>query len=216
MAIGLALLLVLSVVVVAAAIPVGNLGLAALGYVLVWTVPAGMFVWLTLAWSAWVLLPAFRSRIVARRGVAVAGLAAVAVVALFVAAGRDYDDPTRLPPGLKDYRLVQATADRVGAALTGSHGVLIDVPLEVRNSLTFQSAIAYAIRRDGLAIGVPARLAREMGRQYRPGAGAYDTVVSIRNGDAPPIPGSRTVVRNHAVTVMMAPWTQNPSRSSAP
>jgi hypothetical protein len=217
MAIGLALLLVLSIVVVGAAIPLGTLGLTALGYVLVWTVPAGMWVWLTLAWSAWLLLPALQSRIAPRRGFAVgAGLAAVAVLAALVAAGRDYDDPSRLPPGLKDYRLVESTADRVREAVAGSHGVLLDAPIEARHSLTFQSAIAYAVRREGLPIGVPERLAREMGRQYRAGAGAYDQVISIRDGDAPPIPGGRTIVRNHAVTVMITPWTRKPSRSPAP
>ena len=134
---------------------------------------------------------------------------------MLVAAGRDYDDPERFPPGLKDYRLITATNTAVTDQLAGSHGIVLDVPLEVRNSLTFQSAIAYAVRRKGLAIGAPPRLVREMGRQYRSGPGAFDTVVIIRNPDEPPLPRARVVVRNRAVSVMLMAWTPRASKSFA-
>jgi hypothetical protein len=202
----LATLLILSVALVAGSIPSSTLGFAALTYVLVWTSPAGMWVWLMLAWSAWALRPTFH-REIARRTVAsgLAGLVAVAAVATLVALGRDYDDPERLPPGLKDYPRVEATSARVAEAVAGSRGVLLDVPIQVRNSLTFQSAVAYALRRKGITIYAPRRLSREMGRQYQPSPGAYDRIVVIRDGDAPILPGSRPVVRIPEVTITIAP-----------
>lgn len=216
----LALLLVLSMVAVAAAMPSGTLGLTAVGYALVWTIPAGMWVWLVVTWLAASLL-AQRGLAVARRGLdgpgalAAAGLACVGAAAVLVAAGRDYDDPQRLPPGLKDYRLIEATTEQVMDQLNGSRGVVLDVPVDVRNSLTFQSAIAYAARRQGLAIGVPPRLAREMGSQYRAGPGAFDRTIVVRDPGAVAVRGSRVVVRNRAVSVMLMPWSPRPSRSFA-
>jgi hypothetical protein len=216
----LALLLILCVAIVTAGVPRSSVGLAALGYVLVWTVPAGMWVWLVAGWSAWSLfgertLAALRRHLDARGAAAAAGLAAVGAAAVLVAAGRDYDDPQRLPPGVKDYRLVESTTKQVMDALEGSRGVVLDVPLVNSNSLTFQSAIAYAVRRKGLAIGAPPRLAREMGDQYRWGPGAFDELISIRNAGDPVTPGTRIVVRNRAVSVMLKPWTPIPSKSFA-
>jgi hypothetical protein len=125
----------------------------------------------------------------------------VVVVGVAVVAGREYDSPDRLPPGLKDYALVRAATDRIADALRGSRGVLIDVPIEVRNSLTFQSAIAYSLRREGLALAVPPRLSKEMGGQYQPAAGGFEYVLAIRDAGARPTADSRLLVSNDAVTI---------------
>jgi hypothetical protein len=214
-ALALALVLVLSMGVVAAALPTGTLGLTALSYVLVWTVPAGMWVWLAAGWSAWSLLAERGLALPRSRSVLAAGLAGLGVAAVLVATGREYDDEQRLPPGLKDYGLIEATTQAVMDELHGARGVTLDARIHVRNSLTFQSAIAYAARRQGLAIGVPPRLAREMGSQYRSGPGGFDRTILIRDPRAVAVPGSRVVVRNRAVSVMLMPWSPRPSRSFA-
>jgi hypothetical protein len=200
-ALALALALCVAVVAVAAALPTGSLGFAAVGYTLVWTSPAGMWVWLALGWTAWALLPGARVADLMRRPqLAWAALGASGLLAVAVAAGRDYETADRGPPGLKDYRLIDATVDRVTAAVAGGDGVHIDVPITVRNSLTFQSAIAYGLRREGLSFTVPPRLVKEMGRGYRgPGFGQ---VIQIRDPDAPAA-GGRVLVRNRAVAVIL-------------
>ena len=207
-ALALALLLILSVVSVAGSIPAGSLGFSALSYVLVWTSPAGMFVWLTLAWSVWALLPVLQRTIAPR--VVMAGLAAVAVVAVLVSLGRDYHNRERLPPGLKDYRLIKASSERVLNALGDSRGVLILSPWQVDNSIVFQSAVAYALRREGLTISTERRQYREMGKQYQASAGAYDHVVAISDGGSPIEPGSRAVVRIPQITITVTPADQPP------
>jgi hypothetical protein len=205
-ALTLSLLLCLAVGAVGASIPAGLLGFAAVGYVLTWTSPAGMWVWLTLAWAAWVLIAPLRRPIALGSAPAsMAGTTAVVLLSIVVTAGRDYQSSGRLPPGLKDYRLVRDVTDRVTQALAGSGGVLLDVPVAVRNSLTFQSAITYALRREGLRISVPHRLVTEMGAQYTASAGAFEDVLSIRDGNAPPRPDTRLIVRNSAITITIAP-----------
>jgi hypothetical protein len=202
-AVALALALCLSVAVVAAAIPAGLLGFTAFQYALVWTSPAGMWVWLALLWSGWTLLVPARRAPEVRTGLAVAGLAAVAATAALVAAGRDYGAPQQ-PPGLKEYRLVSDTADQVGDALAGSGGVLLDVPIRVRHSLTFQSAVAYELRSRGYAVSVPDRLVKELGSAYRPGL-THEHVVIIRDPDAPVPAGSAEIVRNSAIAIFARP-----------
>jgi hypothetical protein len=200
--IALALALCLSIVVVAASMPAGLLGFAAVGYTLAWTAAPGMWVWIVLIWSLLVLVVPVH--LAGSRGRLAGALGVVAVLAILVALQRDYDDPGRLPPGLKDYELIRATADAVANAVSGSRGVLIDTPIGVRNSLTFQSAIAYRLRREGLVFMVPPRLVKEMGDQYGVSPG-YDRVVSIRDGDAMVSADSQVVVRNQAVTIIVTP-----------
>jgi hypothetical protein len=201
-ALALALVMCLSLLFVAASIPTGVLGFAAAGYVFAWTSPAGMFVWLALGWSAVVLFAPWRLPL-PRRGI-VAAASGLAVLAVAVTVGRDYESPNRLPPGLKDYALVDDASERVVDALAGSKAVLLDVPIEVRNSLTFQSAITYALRREGLAIGVPPRLVKELGDQYAASPGAYDHVVSIRDGGSKVSGPGRVIVRTPEVTVLIS------------
>jgi hypothetical protein len=58
----------------------------------------------------------------------------------------------------------------------------LDVPTNVKKSLSFQSAITYRLRRAGLTIGVPERLVKEMGDQYRAtGPHGFEHIVRIRD-----------------------------------
>jgi hypothetical protein len=201
----LALALCLSVTLVSAGIPLGTLGFTAVGYVLVWTSPAGMWVWLTLVWSAWRLLrPQGAAVRLPRPALAWGALGAATALAVAVAAGRDYDAPDRLPPGVKDYDLIRSTTARVAEAVAGSDGILIDAPRAVRNSLTFQSAIAYELRCAGLRLSVPARLVKEFGRQYGPDERGYEHVIRIRDAGAPAGRDDRVVVRTRHVAVFVS------------
>ncbi len=205
-ALALGLLLCLSTLLVAASIPIGLVGFAAIGYVLVWTSPVGMWLWLTIGWSAWTLygrgrIPAPRSS----RALVTAGVAATALIALAVAVGRDYDAADRQPPGLKDYALMEPAVERVTATVAGSRGVLLDVPTNSVGILTFRSAIAYALRREGLSIFVTPRLVKELGTRYAPRPGGYDRVLRIRDADAPATPGSRPIVTLSGVTISVSP-----------
>jgi hypothetical protein len=211
MALALALVLYLSIVVAVAAIPT-KVGYQALSYTIEWTVVAGMFVWLTLAWSCLSLVRAFP--VAPRRSVAAAALAAVLILSVLTAAGRTYDEQI-LPPGVKDYGLVDSATDRVRAALAGGRGFQLEVTPGVRNGLTFPSSVLFAARRQGLNIAAPERLVWEMGDAYRGGGSGFDHVLVIRNPEDPLVPGSRLLLRNRAVSVMLKPWSPSPSRSSA-
>jgi hypothetical protein len=202
----LALALCLAVTVVAAGIPAGNVGFIVIGYVLVWTSPAGMWIWLVLAWSTWELLRPTRVATALRRPAPVwAGLGAAAALAVAVAALRDHEASGGLPPGTKDYALIDDTVERASGAVAGSDGVRIDVPSPsgAPNSATMVSAIAYALRRDGVSFSVPFRVARELGSQYSPNP-RYEHVLRIRDG----VPRSglkgRVVVRNSYVTISVS------------
>ena len=200
-ALALSLLLCVAVAAVSASIPANAVGLAAIGYVLTWTSLAGMWAWLIAVWSAVALLAPAHRRVVPRllRPVAVG---AVAVLAVLVAAGRDYESSERLPPGVKDYRMIRAAAERVGDALSDSGGVLLDAPREV--PLTFKSAATLALRRKGVSVYVPPRLSVQMGDQYARAGASYADVLSIRDGGVPAPARSRVIVRNEAVTISVA------------
>jgi hypothetical protein len=152
---GAALALVLSgaVVVGTASLP----GLLLLrDYALRWTSPAGMFIWLVLAWSLAVPLRATRWGVVDRltlaavRRRAFASLIALtitATLAVVVATGAE-SDPDRWA-----WRPARAVASRLGARLPSQHTVLVRA-----SSLTtyaFQTAIIYRLRRQGYHVVAP-------------------------------------------------------------
>jgi hypothetical protein len=199
-----------SIVLVTSAVPVGGLGFTALFYVLNWTSAAGMVVWLTLAWSAVELAPRVRPLLPrARAATALAGLTVVTILAV-AAAGRSLDDPYRQPPGLSDYTVIRATTDRVVQALAGSRSVMLDVPARVDiprpslATLTFQSSIAYALRREGHSVEITPRVAREMGPEYQPSGGPYDAVVHISDVARPNAPAGRVIARSPGFVITLA------------
>lgn len=201
-ALALSLLLCVAVAAVAASIPANGVGLAAIGYVLTWTSPAGMWAWLIAVWSAAALVAPAHRRVAPPRLLRPVAAGAVAVLAVLVAAGRDYESSERLPPGVKDYRMIRAAAERVGDALSDSRGVLLDAPREV--PLTFKSAATFALRRKGVSVYVPPRLSVQMGDQYARAGASYADVLSIRDGGVPAPARSHVIVRNEAVTISVA------------
>jgi hypothetical protein len=203
----LALLLCLAMLVFEASVPSGSVALVAFSYPLTWMWPAGMFMWLTLGWSVWALARPIRRRVdvatldLRRRAPALVSLTVVVTASAVVTDRWDEDLNARLPPGLKDYRLIRDTTARVRSALADSPGVRIRVPISVENSLTFQSAIAYVLRRDGIPVALPRRLVKEAGASYSPSSVSYEAVLWIRNGDARVPSGSELLVRNPEVSV---------------
>jgi hypothetical protein len=218
---GMGLLLCVSMMVVVSAVPTSSLGLDALTYALTWTSPAGMFVWLTAGWAAAMLLrPAWdrmRPRAVQlpRPLATAASLIPVAVVSAAVTDRSDENLGGRMPPGLQDYRLIRSVGDRVSAAEAGSAGVRIRVPVTVRNSLTFQSAITHDLRRRGVAVALPPRLVKEAGAQYSVSNTPYEDVIEISDGDAAIPRGSEVLVRVPEVTVTRTPAAK-PSSAVVP
>jgi hypothetical protein len=197
----LGLVVCASIGLVAASAPGGLLGLAASGYALTWMSPAGMFAGLAAAWSVWHLWrPAWRWGDLEAPPARVAALVAVAAASAAIT-DRSDEQADRLPPGLKDYELIRATAQRVAADLAGSRGVRIDVPRSVHNSLTYQSAIAYELRGEGIPFSVPARLVKEMGGSYAADEVRAEDVIRIADGNAPIGAGERVLVRRPDVTV---------------
>jgi hypothetical protein len=126
-----------------------------------------------------------------------------------VAAIRLGDEPHRQPPGIADFALIRATTARVTDAVADSRKVFIDVPTTPIPqasiaALTFQSAIAYALRRKDIAFAISQRVAKEMGAEYYPSDEPHDAVISIAGGELPTNPRGRVLVRAPQVTVTLS------------
>lgn len=207
-AVALAAVLCLSMMVVAASVPAGVLGTAALVYALIWMAPAGMFVWLALAWAGWVLFlreHAARSRLGLPSRVALAASLAALAVCSAAVTDRWEETAVSFPPGRKDYLLIAATNNRIADATAGSPGVRLTnfTPIGDHETTVFRRASAYALRTEGVRLGLPYRLVREAGAQYNWSANTADTL-NISDGGAPIPPGSQVVMRGPAVTVTLS------------
>jgi hypothetical protein len=212
-AIAIALVLCAAVAATAASLPTTIVGLSTLGWVLNWTSQAGAWVWLVLACSAWALFVAPRGVELARGRAAVfAGLGATLLLSVLVAS-RPGDDPNRQPPGIKDFAMVDKAVSRTRAAIAGHREVLI-VPAELSRTLgplTLRSAIGYDLRRHGVTVAFPEQMAMQVGPDYYPHKGRYESVVSITDGETPTRPGDRLLLRDRdkvAVAVAHAPFAR--------
>jgi hypothetical protein len=138
---------------------------ATLGYTLWWGSHVGLWVWLVVAWSAWLVLAAAvraawaawrrrgrahgRSAGVLGRGVAVvasvAGLAAVTVAGDRAAAAEVPDQHAPL------YRPIAAIGARLDAAVRPGDTVRLDGTLDV-STQPFKAAVRYEIARRGIRV----------------------------------------------------------------
>jgi hypothetical protein len=132
-------------------------------YTLRWAAPAGMCVWLLLGWCATAVLPI---RLVVPRAAVLAGVAAVAAVALAVTVTRDYPD--------ERYRATHDLTDEVKQAVPSSGATRLQAS-ELAGATT-RSAIAYALRRAGRAFVVEGAGA-SMGSHYAHGPWARTLLV---------------------------------------
>jgi hypothetical protein len=208
-ALALAVLLCVSMLIVASSVPSGSLGTAALVYALTWMAPAAMFVWLALAWAAWGLLGTDRalvSRLELRSPVALAGSLLALVLCAAAVTDRWEETAVSFPPGRKDYNLIRTTNDRIADAVAGSRSVRMVSLTPVRNHETtvFQRATAYALRREGIRLALPHRLVREAGARYSQSAVGATDILNISDGGTPIPPGSKLVVRIPELTVTLS------------
>ncbi len=156
------------------------------GYASWWAIPAGMWVWLVLGWSAVGLVT---GRVAARGAPAVAyspyatgaALGAVVVVAAVVVAGQEDD---RMRPL---YGPTRTVVERLDTALPDPGTVRVDAP-----TFVFTTAVIHSLRRNGATIVT--RDTDEFGPEYMRTDRRVDQVVDIRPGGAP-APGARTVAR---------------------
>ncbi len=201
----LCVVLLLAVGADGAALPAGGLGFAASVYVLNWTSPVGMFAYLVIAWSLFELRrprqdPVFTHTVARWR----AGAAGLCILSVLVAT-RTVDGPNRLPPRLGRYDEIRRVTSSVVAGVDRGGPVLLDVPNALgQASLTFDSALAYAFRRDGIRFALPPRVSTAMGDQYCPRSGTYRDIVLISEGSVAPERGTTLLARSASVTVTLA------------
>jgi hypothetical protein len=189
-----------AVALVARSVPLGKNTIGLMQYVLTWASPAGMWVWVMLAWSAAVLIAPAWHRVRLRAPIpAVAGIALVAAASAWTLG--------HLGPERKGayFRPIGTAAERVSHAVPGRQAVYVDAPASF-TTLDFLPAITYALRREGTRVMVPRAVAVRWGSRYRPARGAYDWVVGIRGADAPSAGARRVIARVPGrVTVTLAP-----------
>lgn len=131
-------------------------------YSLWWASPAGMAVWLLLAWSVAVLAGAPRgvarlpARVRAAAPAAALACAAVAGLAVGLAADRDEDRPK--------YEPLRATTAQVEAALDGGGRVRAGAS-NTDPGFDFVTAIVYGLRRDGTRVASP-QFSHLLGSRY--------------------------------------------------
>jgi hypothetical protein len=155
------------------------------GYTSWWAIPAGMFVWLALGWSAATLWaprlrwskPRFAS---AGAGVGL-GVGVVLTAAVVVLLGQ-HDDSAR---GF--FGPTRTVEDRVAAALPDPGNVRLDAPV-----FEFRTGVIQALRRNGGRVQTKDHV--ELGPDYALRDGPVDHVVDIRPGSAP-APGARIVAQ---------------------
>jgi hypothetical protein len=166
---------------------------------LVWTAPAGMFVWLALAYSACLLPVSTRHRkMLSAPTIRLAALIACGILAAVVSI-RSGDSPGRLPAA-PNYAAIRATNASVLRALGAENDILVDNPQKFET--TFERALIYSLRRRGIVAAVrPQEVATQFGAPYRADAHPYRTIVTIADGALPAPLGTPVVVRNGHVSV---------------
>jgi hypothetical protein len=189
---------------VAAETPTVPVLAATVGYTLWWGSQVGMWVWLVLAWAAWLALvgagralaarratsPERRVRWVAYRRPALAsaaGLAAAAIASTAAVAAEQPDQHVAL------YRPIAAIDARLDAAIPRGHTVRLNGTLDVATQ-PFKAAVRYGLARRGIRV-LSRGAANRNGDWYELDHRRYDTVVTLT--DRPRRPGSRASLLVH-------------------
>jgi hypothetical protein len=186
----LALALMASLFAVTASSPGHGLLFATISYTIWWASPAGMFAWLVLGFGAATLLfrtdrlAPLRARLAAGAGrvgrpaIAV-GVLAVAAVGAAIAAGENRNRLETL------FAPARAVADRVRA--DAPRGPTIFITGDKNEiALGLQSAVAYAMRDEGLSFVVSSLPG--IGTRYDPGRHPHDLVMTVTEHPAPGAP----------------------------
>ena len=181
----MALSLVLCAIVVLDAAGTPERAFATVGYTMLWASPAGMFVWVVLAWSAASLLAGPRLAVAPGRHAGIA-LAATAVAGATVAITAD--------PHFEPFGRMRLAEDRALAAVPPGDAVRVDRFARefwpVVTAVRFQAGLVYSLRRSGRTVRAPV-IASKLGAHYR--AGPADRVLRVEV-DGPP-PRGTTIAR---------------------
>jgi hypothetical protein len=192
-----------AIALVAAETPTSHLLSATLGYTLWWASPAGMFVWLALAY---VPLCALSRRGlpagIGRAPAAVAGVGAVALVAVAVAAGERADEH------VDEYAPLAKLTTALQHSVPGGRTVALESALG-NSTFRFKMAARFVLLRRGVRPLSPGKDVR-LGAWYELARHSYDCTVYLRDGSTRPDPqavliGGFTYRRTFPVTVWMWP-----------
>jgi hypothetical protein len=208
--------------VVAAETPTLPVLAATLGYTLWWGSHVGLWVWLVVAWSAWLVLAAAARaawrrwgaaagqgvRALARGVTVVASVAALAVVILAADRAAAAEVPDQHAPL---YRPIAAIGARLATAVRPGETVRLDGTLDV-STQPFKAAVRYEIARRGIRVlskGATARNGAWYELDHRP----YDTVITLT--DRPRRPDHAALILHvrfaeHGVAHSMFVWQSRP------
>jgi hypothetical protein len=184
----LSLWLSLSMAIVTASLPEGNLLLGLMRYMFSWASPVGMWVWVTLIWSVAVLILPRRAT-VSRLPVRYALAGTVLVTAASV-----WTSTSSVAKPEQDFAVIGDAASRVVREIPARQAVRIETTPGFMAG-DFLPAITYRLRREGSRVFVPQHYARQLGGRYRGGAADSPWTIRILEGDVPLRPYERVVVQ---------------------
>lgn len=194
-----------SLAAVAAQTPAAPSLAATVGYTLWWGSHCGMWVWLILAWSLW-LLGAAGLRALARRGSPagrrlgpalrrgrVPAVAAVAGLAVCVVAGAEAAGAGQVDQHVALYAPLRAIDARLAQAIAPGRTVRYDGSLDPA-TLPFKPAIRFFMARRGVRVLSRGAFQRN-GDWYELHRRPYDTLVAVSDRPRPPRRGLRLLIR---------------------
>ncbi len=197
----IALVLCLGVAAVAAATPTSPLLSATLGYTMWLGSPVGMFVWVILAWAPLTILELRRPRSLSPVLVSAAGVGAVALAALAVAAAQRPDEH------LHEYRPLGAMSAALERGVPGGRTVLLLGSLG-NSTFRFKMAARFALARRGIRPLSPGTDTR-LGSWYQLDHHRYDCTVYVEDGGAMPDARAAMIAgvsdAGHPVSVWVSP-----------
>jgi hypothetical protein len=199
-AIGLALCAALALE--AAHTPAPRVLSATLGYTMWWGSQVGMWVWLVLAWSAWLVLSP-RVRALAPRMPRVLIPAAVSFLAL-AAAGAAASRTEKPDEHVAVYRPIAALATPLTRMFAAGQTVRLDGRLDV-SPMPIKPALRYLLVRHGVRV-LSSGAFQRLGSYYEADHRPYDATVYVGDRLRPPVAHARLVARARYFDGW-GPWT---------
>jgi hypothetical protein len=182
---------------------------ATLGYTMWWGSQVGMWAWLIVAWSAWLVLTA-GVRALAPLGSFDArwrlALAAAAVLAMAgtATAGAAVSDTEKPDEHVAVYRPIAALGQRLTSLFTAGQTVRLDGRLDV-SPMPIKPALRYLLVRHGVRV-VSSGAYQRLGSYYELDHHPYDATVYVRDRLGPPAAHTTLVARARYVDGW-GPWT---------
>ena len=189
----------------AAHTPVPRVLSATLGYTMWWGSQVGMWVWLVVAWSAWLVLSP-RARTLAPRLPLVLAPAVVSLVAVggTAAAGAAVSRTEKPDEHVAVYRPIAALGTPLTRMFASGQTVRLVGRLDV-SPMPIKPALRYLLVRHGVRVVSPGASVR-LGSYYEVDHRSYDATVYVGDRLGPPAAHARLVARAHYVDGW-GPWT---------